>query len=163
MKGGFSEPGSAILVYSIRLLKFECDCFLTQNAFWGSGNGSSFGPNDQSSNLINLAEWVKKGPNSTRPAQIWPYACVPDVNCSKPSREGRASVCNRAVERRFRAISAADLRIGDSDFGAVKVRFLERHRTAPKPVVLVDSPPYLLTGDGRKNSTTMQSNEHRLF
>jgi hypothetical protein len=40
------------------------------------------------------------GPNSTRPAQIWPYACVPDPNCSEPSREGRASVCNRAVERR---------------------------------------------------------------
>eukprot|EP00964_Phaeocystis_antarctica_P040122 scaffold22945_cov32-Phaeocystis_antarctica.AAC.2 len=27
------------------------------------------------------------GPNSTRPAQIWPYACVPDPNCSV----GRAS------------------------------------------------------------------------
>ena len=40
------------------------------------------------------------GPNSTRPAQIWPYACVPDPNCSEPSREGRALVCNRAVERR---------------------------------------------------------------
>jgi hypothetical protein len=31
---------------------------------------------------------------------------VPDPNRSEPSREGRASVCNRAVERRFRAISA---------------------------------------------------------
>ena len=48
----------------------------------------------------------KSDANSTRPAQIWPYACVPDPNCSEPSREGRASVCNRAVERRFRAISA---------------------------------------------------------
>ena len=40
------------------------------------------------------------------------------------SREGRASVCNQAVERRFRAISAL-LRMGDSDFGVVKARFLE--------------------------------------
>ena len=29
--------------------------------------------------------------------------CVPDPKCSEPSREGRALVCNRAVERRFRA------------------------------------------------------------
>ena len=42
------------------------------------------------------------GPNSTRPAQIWPYTCVLDPNYSEPSRAGRASVCNRAVECRFR-------------------------------------------------------------
>ena len=28
---------------------------------------------------------------------------MPDPNCSEPSREGRASVGNRAAERRFRA------------------------------------------------------------
>ena len=39
-------------------------------------------------------------------AKIWPYACVLDPNCSEPSREGRESVYNWAVERCFRAISA---------------------------------------------------------
>jgi hypothetical protein len=46
------------------------------------------------------------GPNSTRPRlkyKFGPYACVPDPNRSEPSREGRASVCSRAVERCFRA------------------------------------------------------------
>ena len=54
--------------------------------------------------VLGLPEYPSSfGPNSTRPAQIWPYACVPDPNCSEPSREGRASVRNRAVECRFRA------------------------------------------------------------
>jgi len=81
--------------YSIRPLKFECDCFLTQNAFSGTGTARHLGP------------------NSTRPAQIWPYACVPDPipNRSKPSREGRASVCSRAI---LSAASARYLPIGDS-------------------------------------------------
>ena len=48
--------------------------------------------------LLGLRSRSSFGPNSTRPAQIWPYACVPDPNCSEPSRGGRASVCNRAVE-----------------------------------------------------------------
>ena len=62
--------------------------------------------------------------------QIWPYACVPDPNCSEPSREGRASVCNRAVERRFRAISA-DLAI--LALGRLNRDFSKwRHRTAPE-------------------------------
>ena len=30
-----------------------------------------------------------------------PYACEPDPNRSEPLREGRASVCNWAVEHRF--------------------------------------------------------------
>jgi hypothetical protein len=30
--------------YSIRPLKFECDCFLTQNALWGSGTARHLGP-----------------------------------------------------------------------------------------------------------------------
>jgi len=30
--------------YSIWPLKFECDCFLTQNAFWGSGTARHLGP-----------------------------------------------------------------------------------------------------------------------
>ena len=69
--------------YSIRPLKFECDCFdpHSKRVFGHDRNRSSFGP------------------NSTRPAQIWPYACVPDPSRSEPSREGRASVCIRAVER----------------------------------------------------------------
>ena len=78
--------------YSIWPLAFEFDCFRTQNAFCGLWNRSPFGP------------------NSTRPAQIWPYACVLDPNCSELSREGRASVCNRAVERRFRARCICGLR-----------------------------------------------------
>ena len=63
-----------------------------------------------SKRVLGLRNRSSFGLNSTRRAQIWPYACVPDPNCSaccsEPSREGRASVCNRAVERRFRAISA---------------------------------------------------------
>ena len=31
------------------------------------------------------------GPNSTNLAQIWPGACVPDPNCSEPSRGGHES------------------------------------------------------------------------
>ena len=30
--------------YSIWPLKFECDCFLTQNAFWGTGTARHLGP-----------------------------------------------------------------------------------------------------------------------
>ena len=74
--------GSAVYRrYSIRPLKFECDCFLTQNAFSGLRNRSSFGP------------------NSTRPALKFGAVCLragPDPKVrSEPSREGRASVCNR--------------------------------------------------------------------
>ena len=83
-------------------------------------------------------------PNSTRPAQIWPYACVPDPNRSEPSREGRASVCNRAVERRFRALfQDGRFCICDyvSDFGVVicKTAISRKGKIgdlAPKPVVL---------------------------
>ena len=60
-------------------------------------------PQNQTSKLAGDETRFRQG---TRPAQIWPYACVPDPNRSEPSREGRALVCNRAVERRFRAISA---------------------------------------------------------
>ena len=90
---------------SIWPLKFELECLPTQNAFRGSGTARHLGPQLHAAGSILAA-----------------YACVPDPNCSEPSREGRASVCNRAVERRFRAISA-DWRY--SDFGAVKARFLE--------------------------------------
>ena len=83
--------------YPIRPLKFECDCFYTQNAFWGSGT----------------ARHLRFGPNSTRPAQNWPYACVPDPNRLEPSREGRASVC---VTGPLSAASARYLRIGNSDY-----------------------------------------------
>jgi len=49
-------------------------------------------------------------PYSTRPAQIWPYTCVPDPNNSEPSRAGRASARNRAVECRFRPRYAFEMR-----------------------------------------------------
>eukprot|EP00964_Phaeocystis_antarctica_P057559 scaffold34069_cov54-Phaeocystis_antarctica.AAC.1 len=54
--------------------------------------------------------------------QIWPYACVPDPNCSEPSREGRAnSDARRSVTGGpLSAASARYLRIGDSDFGSAK-------------------------------------------
>ena len=77
--------------YSIRPLKFECDCFLTQNLL-----KTRFGAPEPlviwaqlHAAVSNLAVCLRAGPNR-----------------SEPSREGRASVCNRAVERRFRAISA---------------------------------------------------------
>jgi hypothetical protein len=90
-------------------LKFECDCCLTQNAFLGGfQNRSSFGP------------------NSTRPAQILPYACVPDPNRSESSREGRASVCNRAVLTGWEILT---LGLQNRDFSEW------RHRIAPKPVL----------------------------
>ena len=58
------------------------------------------------------ARVIRFGPNSTRGRLkfgrmlVCLRAGVPDPNCSEPSREGRASVCNRPVERRIRAISA---------------------------------------------------------
>ena len=94
--------------YSIRPLKFECDCFLTQNAFSGTGTARHFGP------------------NSTRPAQIWPYACVPDPDRSEPSREGRLDV-RRSVAGPLSAASARYLPIGDSDFGAVNKTAISRN------------------------------------
>jgi len=112
--------------YSIRQLKFECGCFLTAHSkrVLGLRNRSSFGP------------------NSTRPAQIWPYACVPDPNRSEPSREGRALVCNLSVTGPLSAASARYLRIGDSDIRAVKTRFLETatYNRSHKPAVLVNFP-----------------------
>ena len=75
----------------------------------------------------------------TRRAQIWPYACMPNPGCSEPSREGRASVRNWAIECRFRARYAGWRfwlwGVQNRDFSKW------RHRTAPKPVILVNSPP----------------------
>ena len=97
MRRGFrawlGDPGTAI-----RPLKFECDCFLTQkNAFWqfgapsGSGTARHLGPTSRGRLKFGRTAYGLS-------------ACVPDPNCSEPSREGHASVCNRAVECRFRAI-----------------------------------------------------------
>eukprot|EP00964_Phaeocystis_antarctica_P050104 scaffold29025_cov62-Phaeocystis_antarctica.AAC.1 len=58
--------------------------------------------------VLGLLNRSSSGPNSTCPAQIWPYACVTDPNCSEPSRGGRASVRFRAVECRFRARYAGE-------------------------------------------------------
>ena len=92
--------------YSIRPLTFECDCFLTQDAFWGSGTGRpSFGL------------------NSTRPAQIWPYVLACRTRTS--ARNRRVKDARRSITGPLSAASPRYLRIGDSDFGAVKARFLE--------------------------------------
>ena len=78
------------------------------------------------------------------PAQIWPYACVPDPNRSEPSREGRASVfCSRAVERRF---PARYLRTGDSDFvWGGKIAIYRNGGMEPLPNLLYSSkfPPQI--------------------
>jgi hypothetical protein len=79
--------------------------FLTQNAFTGREAARHVGPTPRG--------WLKFGRM---------LACrTQNARNREPSREGRASVCNRAVERCF----ARYLLIGDSDFGAVKPRFLE--------------------------------------
>ena len=62
----------------------------------------------------------------TRPAQIWPYACVPDPDRSEPSREGRLDV-RRSVAGPLSAASARYLPIGDSDFGAVNKTAIYRN------------------------------------
>ena len=47
------------------------------------------------------------GPNSTRPAQIWPYTCVLDPNYSEPSRGGVGA--HRSVTVPLSAASARDI------------------------------------------------------
>ena len=54
-------------------LMFECDCFLTQNVFWGSGTARHLGPTPRG--RLELGRML---------------GCVPDL--SEPSREGSASV-----------------------------------------------------------------------
>ena len=61
------------------------------------------------------------GPNSTRPAQIWPYARVPD----RSARNHRVEGARRSVTGPLSASFARDMRVGDSDFGEAKPRFLE--------------------------------------
>ena len=71
------------------------------------------------------------GPNSTRPAQIWPYACVLDPNYSEPSRAGRASVCNRAVECRFRPRYAPAGAVGERACDSRVARVRAENGTQP--------------------------------
>jgi hypothetical protein len=101
----FTPAQAVAAALSIWPSKFECEWRLitcTENAhrtfLLGLRNRlASFRPNS----------------TATRPAR----ACVsvPDPNCSEPSREGRASVCNRAVQRRSSG-SARYIRMGDSDY-----------------------------------------------
>jgi hypothetical protein len=92
--------------YSIWPLKFEFECLPTQNAFRGSGTARHLGPTPRG--------WLKFG-------RV--YACVPDPNRSEPS--GRLKDARRSVTGPLSAASARYLRMGGSDFGAVKARFLE--------------------------------------
>ena len=97
-------------------------------------------------------------PNSTRPAQIWPCACVPDPNCAR----------NRRVKDARRSVTGP---LSDSDFGAVKARFLENemagyNRSAnPGYSFRVDSSRRfrLLTGEGREKSITVVCNKPRFY
>jgi hypothetical protein len=50
---------------------------------------------------------------AVRPAQIWPYACVPDPNRSEPSHEAMKDA-RRSVTGPLSAASARYLRMGDS-------------------------------------------------
>jgi hypothetical protein len=90
--------------YSIRPLKFECDCFiLTQNAFWGSGTACHLGPTPR----VRL----KFGRMLARRTQT--------------ARNRRVKDAHLSVTGPLSAASARYLRMGDSDFRAVKARFLE--------------------------------------
>ena len=89
--------------YSIRPLKFECDCFLTQNAFWGSGTARHLGPTPRG--RLKFGRML---------------ACR-----TRTARNRRVKDARRSVTGPLSAASARYLRIGDSDFGAVKARFLE--------------------------------------
>jgi hypothetical protein len=106
--------------YSIRPLKFECDCFLTQNAFWGSGTARHLGPTPRG--RLKFGRML---------------ACR-----TRTARNRRVKDARRSVTGPLSAASARYLRICDSDFGVVKRDFSKwRHRIAPKPAVLVNSPP----------------------
>ena len=89
--------------YSIRPLKFECDCFLTQNAFWGSGTARHLGPTPRG--RLKFGRML---------------ACR-----TRTARNRRVKDVRRSVAGPLSAASARYLPIGDSDFGAVKPRFLE--------------------------------------
>ena len=84
--------------YSIRPVTFECDCSLTQNAFWGSGTARHLGHAAGS----NLAVCLRAGP------ELLGTVAVKDAR--------------RSVTGPLSAASARYLRIGDSGFafGAVK-------------------------------------------
>jgi hypothetical protein len=92
--------------YSIRLLKFECDCFLTQNAFWGSGTARHLGPTPRG--RLKFGRML---------------ACR-----TQTARNRRVKDARRSVTGPLSAAAARYLRIDDLltlAFGAVKARFLE--------------------------------------
>ena len=90
--------------YSIRPLKFECDCFLTQNAFSGTGTARHLGPTPRG--RLKFGRML---------------ACR-----TRTARNRRVKDVRRSVAGPLSAASARYLPIGDSDFGArVEPRFLE--------------------------------------
>jgi hypothetical protein len=92
--------------YSIRPLKFECDCFLTQNAFSGTGTARQLGPTPRG--RLKFGRML---------------ACR-----TRTARNRRVKDARRSVAGPLSAASARYLPIGDSDFGAVKARFLATAR-----------------------------------
>ena len=117
--------------YSVRPLKFECDCFLTQNAFWGSGTARHLGPTPRG--RLKFGRML---------------ACR-----TRTARNRRVKDARRSVTGPLSAASARYLRIGDSDFGAVKARFLEMATyNRSQTCYSSEFPPELLRGDGREKS-----------
>ena len=90
--------------YSIWPLKFECDCFLAQNAFWGSGTARHLGPTPRG--RLKFGRMLACRTRTARNA----------VACLKDAR--------RSVTGPLSAASARYLRVGDSGFGVVKALFL---------------------------------------
>ena len=93
--------------YSIRPLKFECDCFLTQNAFSGTGTARHLGPTPRG--RLKFGRML---------------ACR-----TRTARNRRVKDVRRSVAGPLSAASARYLcRLAIlliSDFGAVKPRFIE--------------------------------------
>ena len=89
--------------YSIWPLNFEYECFLTQNAFWGSETARHLGPTPRSRLKFGRV-----------------LACR-----TRTARNRRVESARRSVTGPLSAAFARDMRVGDSDFGEAKPRFLE--------------------------------------
>ena len=89
--------------YSILPLKFECECPLTQNAFWGSETARHLGPTPRG--RLKFGRML---------------ACR-----TRTARNRRVKDARRSVTGPLSAAFARDMRVGDSDFGEAKPRFLE--------------------------------------
>eukprot|EP00964_Phaeocystis_antarctica_P009918 scaffold5383_cov57-Phaeocystis_antarctica.AAC.2 len=89
--------------YSILPLKFECECPLTQNAFWGSLTARHLGPTPRG--RLKFGRML---------------ACR-----TRTARNRRVEGARRSVTGPLSAAFARDTRVGDSDFGDAKPRFLE--------------------------------------